>query len=78
MPRLVEKDYATCARPSSELGLHWCANPLGALGGSVRAHSGGLGRGIQFELRMPLRQSPAQAGQRGREPKRRAAAAGRL
>ncbi len=65
MPRLFEKGYSTRSRPcSSGLGLHWCANTLGALGGSIRAHSSDLGRGIQFELLIPLRPSPAQAGQR--------------
>lgn len=35
-------------------GLHWCANTLNALGGNIAAHSEGSGRGIRFELRIPL------------------------
>jgi two-component system, NtrC family, sensor kinase len=35
-------------------GLHWCANTLNALGGSIAAHSEGVGRGLRFELRLPL------------------------
>jgi HAMP domain-containing protein len=40
---------ATAAR-----GLHWCANTLNALGGSIAARSEGVGRALSFELRLPL------------------------
>ena len=35
-------------------GLHWCANTLNALGGAIAVHSEGVGRGLRFELRLPL------------------------
>ncbi|HVN99060.1 MAG TPA: CHASE4 domain-containing protein [Steroidobacteraceae bacterium] len=35
-------------------GLHWCANTLHALGGSIAAHSDGPGRGVRFEILLPL------------------------
>jgi two-component system, NtrC family, sensor kinase len=35
-------------------GLHWCANTLNALGGTITAHSDGVARGLRFEIRLPL------------------------
>ncbi len=35
-------------------GLHWCANTLHALGGSIVARSDGVGSGLRFEIRLPL------------------------
>lgn len=35
-------------------GLHWCANALNALGGSIAAHSEGVAAGLRFEIRLPL------------------------
>ncbi len=42
------------ARPGG-LGLHWCANAIKLLGGTMSAHSDGVGRGttITIELRKP-------------------------
>lgn len=34
--------------------LHWCANTLHALGGSIAAHSDGPGSGIRFEILVPV------------------------
>jgi sensor domain CHASE-containing protein len=39
---------------SAGRGLHWCANTLNALGGSIAAYSGGVGAGLRFEIRLPL------------------------
>ncbi len=63
MPQLFQRrDSGKSAATNS--GLHWCANTLGALGGSISAHSEGLGHGTRFELLIPLRGPEAQAGQR--------------
>lgn len=56
---LFQKETATTvAAPggaaASGRGLHWCANTLHALGGSIAAHSEGVGRGVRFELLLPL------------------------
>ena len=54
--RLFQKGFSTKSQATnSGLGLHWCANTLHALGGSISAHSDGIGRGARFELRLPLR-----------------------
>jgi signal transduction histidine kinase len=61
MPHLFQKGYSTKSRATnSGLGLHWCANTLRALGGSISAHSEGLGRGTRFEVLVPLRGPDAQ------------------
>jgi two-component system, NtrC family, sensor kinase len=65
MPRLFQKGYSTKSRATnSGLGLHWCANTLGALGGSISAYSEGLGHGTRFVLLIPLHESPTQIGRR--------------
>ena len=52
---LFQKDPAAVpgAGPAGR-GLHWCANTLNALGGSIAAHSDGVGRGMRFEILLPL------------------------
>jgi len=37
----------------SGLGLHWCANAVGALGGRIHAESAGPGQGAVFHVRLP-------------------------
>ena len=62
IPKLLEKGYSTKSRATnSGLGLHWCANTLRALGGSITAHSDGVGRGTSFEVLVPLQGTQAQA-----------------
>jgi two-component system, NtrC family, sensor kinase len=39
--------------------LHWCANTLHALGGSIAAHSDGPGTGIRFEILVPVGEAHA-------------------
>jgi two-component system, NtrC family, sensor kinase len=57
LPKLFQKGYSTKSRATnSGLGLHWCANTLRALGGSINAHSDGPGRGTRFEILIPLRE----------------------
>ncbi|MBS0387525.1 MAG: HAMP domain-containing protein [Proteobacteria bacterium] len=54
---LFQKESATAAAASTGAGgrgLHWCANTLHALGGSIAAHSDGIGRGLRFEILLPL------------------------
>jgi len=56
----------TSAAQASALGadLHWCANTLHALGGSIAAASAGPADGIRFEILLPLNEAaaPASAG----------------
>jgi signal transduction histidine kinase len=56
LPRLFQKGFSTKSQATnSGLGLHWCANTLRAFGGSIHAHSDGIGQGTRFEIRVPLR-----------------------
>jgi len=64
LTRLFQKGYSTKPPGThSGLGLHWCANTLNALGGSITAHSDGRGRETRFDILVPLRPSRAQARQ---------------
>ncbi|HYM28586.1 MAG TPA: ATP-binding protein [Steroidobacteraceae bacterium] len=61
LPRLFQKGYSTKSQATnSGLGLHWCANTLHALGGSISAHSDGAGRGARFEILVPLQAAKPQ------------------
>ena len=63
--RVFEKGYSTKSRETnSGIGLHWCANAIGALGGRIWATSEGRGRGasIHFALPLPARDSVPAAG----------------
>jgi signal transduction histidine kinase len=65
LPRLFQKGYSTKSQATnSGLGLHWCANTLHALGGSISAHSDGAGRGARFEILVPLQAAKPQIEER--------------
>lgn len=55
LTRVFEKGFTTKSRETNHgIGLHWCANALGALGGCIWAASDGLGRGTALHLLVPL------------------------
>jgi sensor domain CHASE-containing protein len=59
LPRIFEKGFSTKSRATNfGIGLHWCANALNALGGSIRAESAGP-TGATLQVIVPLRQAPA-------------------
>ena len=59
LPRLFEKGFSTKSQATNYgIGLHWCANAVNALGGSIRAESSGAG-GATFQLMVPLHQASA-------------------
>jgi len=63
--RVFDKGFSTKSRDTnSGIGLHWCANAIGALGGRIWATSEGLGRGASIHLTLPLpaRETVAIAG----------------
>ncbi len=65
LPKLFQKGYSTkSTATNSGLGLHWCANTLRALGGSISVHSDGLGHGTRFEILVPLREQSPQTEER--------------
>jgi len=55
LPRIFEKGYSTKSRDTnSGIGLHWCANALAAVGGSLRAASPGRGLGATLQVTLPV------------------------
>ena len=53
LPRLFERGFTTKSRGSG-IGLHWCANTVTAMGGSLYATSPGVGLGACMHLLLPL------------------------
>jgi two-component system, NtrC family, sensor kinase len=64
LQRVFEKGFSTKSRETNYgIGLHWCANAIGALGGRIWAASEGPGLGASMHLMLPLpvRESRANA-----------------
>jgi sensor domain CHASE-containing protein len=58
LARIFDKGFSTKSRQTNfGIGLHWCANAIAALGGSVWATSDGPGRGAAIHVLVPLRTS---------------------
>jgi two-component system, NtrC family, sensor kinase len=55
LERVFEKGFSTKSPETNHgIGLHWCANAIGALGGQIWAASDGPGRGASLHLLVPL------------------------
>jgi two-component system, NtrC family, sensor kinase len=55
LARVFEKGFSTkSTKTNYGIGLHWCANSIGALGGRIWATSEGTGRGASMHLMIPL------------------------
>jgi sensor domain CHASE-containing protein/nitrogen-specific signal transduction histidine kinase len=55
LERVFEKGFSTKSPETNHgIGLHWCANAIGALGGKIWAASEGPGRGAALHLLVPL------------------------
>lgn len=55
LKRIFEKGFSTkSSATNSGIGLHWCANVVGALGGSLHAESAGPGHGATLVVVLPL------------------------
>ena len=55
LERVFEKGFTTTSPETNHgIGLHWCANAIGALGGQIWAASDGPGRGAALHLLVPL------------------------
>ena len=57
MPTLFQRGFSTRAHKSGGLGLHWCANSMLAMEGSLELQSDGKGMGARAVL--TLRAAPA-------------------
>jgi two-component system, NtrC family, sensor kinase len=65
LERVFEKGFTTKSPETNHgIGLHWCANAVGALGGRIWAASDGPGSGAALHLLVPLtaRQTAPAAG----------------
>jgi len=51
---LFQRGYSTRLTRSGGLGLHWCANAVAAMGGSLRLESDGPGLGARAFLTLPI------------------------
>jgi signal transduction histidine kinase len=63
--RVFDKGFSTkSVKTNSGIGLHWCANAIGALGGRIWATSEGPGKGaaIHFVVPLPAREAATIAG----------------
>jgi two-component system NtrC family sensor kinase len=55
LQRVFDKGFSTKSRDTNYgIGLHWCANAIGALGGRIWAASEGPGMGASMHLILPL------------------------
>jgi sensor domain CHASE-containing protein len=55
LERVFENGFTTKSPETNHgIGLHWCANAIGALGGRIWAASDGPGRGAALHLLVPL------------------------
>jgi signal transduction histidine kinase len=55
LQRVFDKGFSTKSPETNHgIGLHWCANAIGALGGRIWAASDGPGRGASMHLMVPL------------------------
>jgi signal transduction histidine kinase len=52
-PKLFERGHSTKKSRSRGLGLHWCANTINAMGGSLSLASKGPGKGATATLVLP-------------------------
>jgi len=60
--RVFEKGFSTkSAKSNSGIGLHWCANAMASIGGSIGVESKGAGQGATFTLNMPVEIAKEQA-----------------
>jgi two-component system NtrC family sensor kinase len=55
LDRVFEKGFSTKSKGTNYgIGLHWCSNAIGALGGRIWAASDGPGLGASLHLMLPL------------------------
>jgi signal transduction histidine kinase len=54
LTRIFQRGFTSKNGTGSGLGLHWCANAVGAFGGSIRAESAGPGQGSTVYLVLPI------------------------
>jgi len=56
LSRIFERGVSTKQIVPSGIGLHWCANTIAAMNGSIYANSKGRGQGASFHILLPAYQ----------------------
>lgn len=60
LAHVFERGFSTKSEATnSGIGLHWCANAINALGGSIRVESEGRNRGASLHVELPLQRGSA-------------------
>ena len=54
MEHMFDRGFSSKQSAGSGIGLHWCANVMMAMGGSLRARSDGHGHGATLHLTLPV------------------------
>jgi signal transduction histidine kinase len=57
------RGFSTKRKTNGGLGLHWCANSVGAMAGRIWAESAGVGQGATLHLTLPIAAAIAQAAE---------------
>ena len=57
LEKIFARGHSSNAGGNRGLGLHWCANSIKTMGGSIAAFSEGPGRGATFTFRIPSHRS---------------------
>ena len=60
IPKVFQRGYSTREHKSGGLGMHWSANAMRAMGGSVALESEGIGRGATAIVTLPRCKAAAQ------------------
>lgn len=53
LTRIFQRGFTSKNEPGHGIGLHWCANAIGANGGSIACESEGPGKGAIIHIRLP-------------------------
>jgi signal transduction histidine kinase len=61
MNSLFKRGFTSREGAGSGLGLHYCATNLGAMNGSIKAESDGLGHGATFRILLPAQATKERA-----------------
>lgn len=61
-PKLFQRGFSTRAHKSGGLGLHWCANSMLGMGGTLRLESAGRGTGARAVLTLAAPETLPSAG----------------
>lgn len=66
LTRVFQRGFTTKQGSGSGIGLHWCANAVGSIGGSMRIDSDGPGLGATVRMELPAAPSAQESSAAGR------------